>query len=306
MLTNEQFIDLLKANITTALGGQASAQDANEFIDLAVEQTQVLGKIRVETGIKTSMNLDSIELGEPAMVAGTEGTAPVSGDIVTPTINRKSLQPVEVLNAFNVSFSFLRQNIEGQRVNETLNRIFAKRFGKDTVLVAFNGDTDNAGTSRTDKALQCLDGYYKQFASDSNIHEYTVASTDYLKSVFPGMLEELPKDYKDDREMLGLFVSPDVAEAYGQQVGLRETVFGDQVMTTLVYPRFRGIEIIPVYGNDDSQMILTPKKNLAIGYGLEMTIGRDIYYRTRLIEVTITAEFDAKYAVSDAIVYGHA
>lgn len=306
-MTNEELIALLeKAQITTSLGGQASAQDATEFIDLAVDQTEVLKRIRVESGIKTSYNIDGIALGAPVTVSATEATAPVSGDVNTPTITRATLQPIEVIAPFDVSFSFLRKNIEGERVNDTLNKLFAKRFGKDMVMLAFNGDDSNTGTSRVDKLLKIKDGFYVQAAADVNVHSVTISGADYLSTIFPNMLAALPKDYKDDREQLGLFVSPDVAEAYAQQIGARNTSLGDQILTGIALPRFRGIEVIPVYGNDDAKMVLTPKSNLVVGFGQEMTIGRDVYNRRRIVEVTITAEVDMKYAVSDALVYGHA
>jgi len=304
MLTNEQLINLLKANITTSLGGQASAQDVQAFIDLAVDQTAVLQQVRVESGIVKSLNIDAIDLGDPVMVKATEATAPDAADIVTPTIERATLTPVEVLAAFNVSFDFMRKNIEGQAVNESLNRIFAKRWGKDTVQVIFNGDTSNSGSTRTDKLLQCLDGFYVQAAADADVHAVDVAGADYLGTIFPNMLDSMPKDYKDDRTNLGLFVSPDVAEAYARQIGDRATALGDQVLQNTAFPNFRGIQVLPVFGNSDTKMVLTPKSNLAVGFGQQMEIGRDVYYRRRVVEVTIYGSLDAKYIVSDAFVYG--
>lgn len=63
-----------KAQIdTTVAAGIVSPQDAAEFIDLTREQTQILKVIRVETGIRKSLNLDTLTLGEPVVVAGQEG-----------------------------------------------------------------------------------------------------------------------------------------------------------------------------------------------------------------------------------------
>lgn len=306
MLTNEELLEILKAQITTGLGGLASAQDAEEFIDLAVEQTSVLQKIRVETGIKTTMNLDALDLGEPAMVAATEATAPDSADVVAPTHIRKTLQPVEVISAYDVSFSFLRKNIEGERVNESLNRIFAKRFGKDTVQLIFNGDTATTPTDRTTKLLAILDGFIKQAEGDAAVHDYTISGTDYLGTIFPGMMALLPKDYKDQRDQLAFFVSANVYDAYADQIGARATALGDMVLVgkygeALTY---KGAKIIPVYGMADGKILLTLLPNLAVGYGQEMTVGKDIDNRARLLKVTITASLDCKYVVGDAVVLG--
>ncbi len=220
MLSNKELLQILKAQITTGLGGLASPQDTEEFIDLSVEQTRVLQAIRVETGIKTSINLDALDLGEPAMVAASEGQAPADADVVTPTHTRKTLQPVSVIAAYDVTFDYIKKNIEGERINETLNRIFAKRWGKDTVQLIFMGDTANTGTTRTDKLLKILDGFVKQALNDANVNDYTIpASPSYRDQVFPGMLKLLPKDYKDQREDLAYFVSANVYDAYADEIG---------------------------------------------------------------------------------------
>ena len=307
-MSNEELIEVLKAHIDTSdPSGIASAQDAEEFIDLAVEQTQVLGMIRVETGIRSAFNLDNMALGEPVTVKATEGTAPDPADVVAVTRTRKALTPQEVIAAFDVTFSFLRKNIERGRVNETLNRIFAKRFGKDIVLMAFMGDTSNIGSTRTDKALKAIDGFVTQASTDPAVHSYTIpASPNYSTTVFPSMLGLLPKDYRDQREDLAFFVSADVYDAYAAEIGSRATALGDMLLAGPWSQNlsFMGVKLIPVFGLDTGNILLTLKENLVVGFGQELTVGRDIDNRERLLKVTLTAEVDAKYVVGDALVIG--
>lgn len=307
MLTNKELQEILKAQITTGLGGLASPQDAEEFIDLAVEQTAVLQSIRVETGIKTSMNLDALELGEPAMVGATEATAPSSDDVVAPEHIRKVLQPVEVIAAYDVSFSFLRKNIQGDRVNETLNRIFAKRWGKDTVQLIFTGDKAITGTTRTDKLIKILDGFIKQAEGDADVHDFTIPSTPTYSGkdgVFNSMLRLLPKDYRDQRAELSFFVSQNVVDAYLDELGERNTNLGDAVLMQGEKMPYRGVTLRPVFGMPDNRIILTLNQNLAVGFGEEMSVGKDISNRERLLKVTITGQIDCKYVVGDAVVLG--
>lgn len=307
-ITNEELLDMLKAQIDTSIpAGVAGAQDAEEFIDLAVDQTAVLQAIRTETNIRSAFNLDNMALGEPVTVGATQGTAPDEADVIAVTRTRKVLQPQEVIAAFDVSFSFLRKNIEGSRVNERLNRIFARRFGKDVVLMAFMGDTSNIGTTRTDKALKVIDGFVTQALTDPEAHTYTIpASPDYNSTVFPSMLEALPKDYRDQRDELGFFVSAAVYDAYAREIGSRATALGDMLLAgpwkeNLSY---MGVKLYPVYGLDDGRILLTLRENLVVGFGQELTVGRDVLNRERLLKVTLTAEVDAKYVVGDAVVLG--
>lgn len=306
-MTNEQ---ILKA-ITTAGGvGIAAPQDAQEFIDLAVEQTQVLQKIRVETGIKSSMNIDSLLLGEPVIVSETEGTAVGAGDVIDPARVRKALTPLPVVAAFDVSFSFLRRNIEGERVNESLNRLFAKRFGKDLVLGAFMGDSATAGTTRTAKALRTTDGFVKQMLADATVNDVVIGATpNYSGTVFKGILGAMPKDYRDQRDDLLFFVSSDVYEAYAAEIGARATALGDLTLAgkwgegALSY---MGVPLCPVFGLATGRIVLTLGQNLCIGFGNEMTVGRDVDNRAGLVKVTIRADYDVKFAVGEAIVLGAA
>ena len=146
-----------------------------------------------------------------------------------------------------------------------------------------------------------------QAEADANVNDYVIpASPSYSTQVFPGMLAALPKDFRDEREMLGYFVSADVYDAYAQEIGSRATALGDMLLagpwaSNLSY---MGIKLYPVFGLDTDRVLLTPRENLAVGFGREMYVGRDIDNRERVLKVTITADIDAKYAVSDAVVLG--
>lgn len=308
MLSNEELLDVLKAQIdTTASQGIASTQDAEEFIDLSVEQSQILQTIHVETGIRTGFNLDALNLGEPVIVAGAEGAAPADEDVVAVQRARKTLQPVEVIAAFDVTFSFLRRNIRRERVNESLNRIFAKRFGKDVVLLTFCGDTTLAPDTRTNKARRILDGFIKTAEVDPTVNNYVIGPAPvYNSEVFPGMMALLPKDYRDQREELGFFLSASVYDLYAAEIGSRATALGDMILAgpwgrNLSY---MGVTLYPVYGMPDNRILLTLKENLVVGFGREMTVGRDVDNRSRLLKVTITADVDAKYVEGSAVVLG--
>lgn len=309
MLSNEQLVEMLKANIVTSVGGQVSADDVVEFVDLSVEQNQILREIRVESGIAKSRNIDSIELGDPTMVAATEATAPDAADIVAPSMPRLTLTPVEVLSAFNVSFDMLRKNVEGDNLNDTLNRVFAKRWGKDSVLAAFSGDSSLGATSRLNKTLRVFDGIITQAVADADVHDYSIPATPTYggkDGVFNNMLALLPKDYRDQRDELGFFCSQDVVDDYNDEIGERQTTLGDTVILRGDMMPYKGVKLYPVFGQDNGKIILTLKRNLVVGFGQEMEMGRDIYYRTRTIEVTIYGSLHSGYISSDAFVLGAA
>jgi len=307
-MTNAEIMALIhKAQITTGLGGLAAPQKAEEFILLAKEQNGILKTIRVVTGIQTSYEVNSIELGEPALHGATEGVAPASGDIVAPTITPKVLQPVKAIAAFDITFDMIRENLEGDKINETLNNLFAIRWGKDTVLAIFSGDNSIVGTTRMDKAKKIIDGFIQQAEDDADVHDYTIpASPTYSgkTGVFNSMLKLLPKDYRDDRAALSFFCSQDVVDDYLDEIGEKATPLGDSVTLHGDELPYKKIKLRSVYGQDTGRIVLTPNANLIAGFGDEMTVGKDIDNRAGLVKVTIRGQMDAKFAVGDALVLG--
>ena len=305
-MSNEELVDVLKATIdTTTPGGLASPQDADAFVDLTREQTAVMQEIRIETGIRTTFNIDTLNLGEPVTMAATEGVSPAAVDVIAPTRDRRVLTPKEVVAAFDVSFSFLRRNIRGEQANDDLNKLFAKRFGKDLVMLLTGGDVALANTTRTNKLLRILDGLVKRATADAAVRQYAIpANPSYSTQVFPAMIALLPKDYRDDRNDLRFFVSADVYDRYANEIGSRPTTAGDAILVGSWEKglSFNGIKLIPVFGQATSKIVLTSGDNLALGFGQEMTVGRDIDNRERLLKVTLTADVDVNYAVSDALV----
>lgn len=319
MLSNEELVaQLKKATITTALGGLVSPQQAREFIDLSIDQTAILGQIRTENEIQVSLELHDWFLAEPVTVTGSEASAPDAADVTNPAIVKKTLQPKEVIAAFDVSFDMIRQNIAqldptgtgygSTTFSNALNRLFAKRMGKDFVLMAFSGDSSIVGVTRTDKALKHMDGFVKLCEDDATVHDFTIpASPTYGGSggVFSEMLKLMPKDYRDDRSILRFFVSQNVMDSFEDEISDRQTDTADRILFGEGSSfRFKRIQIIPVFGMADGRIILTQAQNLAIGWGRRMNFGMDIYNRRRVIEVTVTADVDVDMVRGDAVVLG--
>jgi len=305
-MTNEEMLKILKATFDTSASGLASPQDSDSFISMAVDQSGVLGSIRNETGIITSLNLDNLQFGEPFLVSDTEGAEPAAADVVAPTNNRKSLTPVECIAAFDVTFSNLRRNIMKNRLNEYLNQEASKRVGKDSVLVAFSGDTTLDTSTRTNKAKRILNGFITQAIADSTVHDVTFNKlTEKPTTVFGRMLKALPKDYADQIDMLGYYVSTEMYLEYAEEIGARQTAAADLILFGPSSPKplyYMGIPIYPVYGQSTDYAELTIRDNLAVGYGQEMTVGRDIDNRAGLVKFTIRLGIDAKFVLGDALV----
>lgn len=309
-MTNQEIMELIeKAAITTSVATTVSSEDAKEFIDMSKDQIGILQQLRVETAIVTGRKLDTIELGEPVTHEDTENTDPEAGEVIAPTVTEKELTPHGVRLDYDITFDTIRENIEGQNINQTLNQLFSKRHGKDAVMMAFRGDTTLADTTRTNKALRVFDGFNEQAKDSSDVHTVDLNgvtdSTNLLGEVFPDMRDAVPTDFMDP-ENLAYFTSYGRYFHYRDQLSERGTSLGDNALAGDNPITFNGIPVIPVYGQVDGYLFLGPKKNFAIGWGRQMEVGRDVYNRAGRIEITMRPSLDAKIVLDDALVVAYA
>ena len=131
---------------TSALGngGRMNAEQANQFITFMRDYSSFLKKVNFIKMTKTTRDLDSLEVNKRALRRQVENADnPATGTV---TQKRRSLKAIGVVMPYDVSFQYMKENIEGKNVNSTLAKLFAQRFANDTVELAFLGDesdTDN-------------------------------------------------------------------------------------------------------------------------------------------------------------------
>ena len=95
-------------------------------------------------------------------------------------------------------------------------------------------------------------------------------------------------------------------DRYANEIGSRPTTAGDAVLVGSWQNglMFNGVKLVAVFGQATKHVVLTLGENLVMGFGQEMTVGKDVDNRARLLKVTLTAEVDVNYAVGDALVLG--
>jgi hypothetical protein len=319
MLTNEQIQELIrKAAISTATGGQLNTEQSKELIDLVVSQNEFLQKIQTVQMTSSEYQLNTLELNARMLRAGVEGVSPdeVFGVNITP----RTLRYKETVLPFDITFSFLEENIEGSNAEGKIQRGFAKAFGNDLLDLAINGDEslpatindvdedgfdDTTGLSLNDhKFLRQNDGWIKTALNDSAVHQFTIPNTTDYKAVFKSMFKLMPNKWKRNLNSLIFLVSPNVEFEYRSQLGERATSLGDSMIIESRSVQFNGVDVYPLPYMPDSTVMFTHIKNLAIGIGRQLRIGRQVQERKRVIEYTVTSKTDSDYAVSDQIVIG--
>lgn len=317
-----------KAAITTAAGGQLSTEQAKQFIDLVVAQNSLLQKIQTVQMAAATYQLNTIDIASRVMRAATEATDPAFTQGVT--ITPRTLTAKESILPYDVSFSFLEENIMGANAESKINEMFAKSFGNDLLDLAVNGDEalattitdgnadgadDTTGLSQNDHTfLKQNDGWLKLMRADSAVNDVVLsASITSWKTEFKNMLAALPNKWKSNPAELVLLVSPDTETAYRDDLAGRATALGDEYTIKNRVAQYQGVDVVPVPffpGTSTAHyptgpiVVLTKYKNLAIGIGREMRVGRQIQERKRVIEYTVTTKADFNYVAGNMIVLG--
>lgn len=305
-MTNSRSIIKKAAADTSALGagGKMNAEQASKFITFMQDYSGFLKKINFIRMLKTTRDLDSLEVNKRALRRQKENTEnPSTGEV---THKRRTLNAVGVIMPYDVTFQYMKENIEGQSVNTKLAKMFAQQFANDTVELAFLGDE-----SDSDNFININDGWIKIAKEDSDTHKVdNEGGTDYLNNIFPALLDAMPTKYyslytEENKSKIKIFCSPAVNRKYKQQLQARNTALGDALITGGKNVSHDGFEIVPVAYIPDDVQIVTPYENLVYGiYGQSLEVYHDVKPRLTRHEYTLLADFDMEINNPDALVIG--
>ena len=299
-MTNEEIIEIQKDAITTGTGGQLSPEELSSFIESGIEQSPFIAEeCQVLEVTASTMNIDVLEVSERLLRKGVEGTEFTTKSGIS--IPRRQLTPVEVVLYYQITDKFLRRNITRQQASEQINRMFAKRFMLDVLDLGINGN--DALNANDEPFLSILDGVLITMDNDDDVNDAPgFTEDDKMEDVFAAMIDEMPSDFAGDEERLRIYCSPVNARKYLRELKKRDTVLGDQASMGVIPLAFEGVKIVKVSKMPDNRIIHTLTKNLAVGYGLNMTVESQRQAKLRATDYVMTAEVDVDYAISKAIV----
>jgi hypothetical protein len=284
-------------------GGYLNPAQAKEFLRQMFDATAFLRDIQTIQMRTPTQDLDFIGMNKRVLRAAAEGVAPT--ELIGISTSKQQLEAKEVILPFDITDNVLEDTIERENADDTIAAMMAEQFGNDLCDLSINGDTAAVGADSS--FLKIGDGFIKIAKASPSTHKVdTDGSTDYKGEVFPSLLASLPNQYKRRKTELRFYVSPAVAEAYTQQLALRNTALGDESLVTGNLRRYSGIPIFECEYMPDGVLILTSNKNLATGIFREVRVERERSPRKRLTEYTTTMRLDpAKIIWHEALVIGY-
>ena len=296
----KQYLDnIAKASTTTSLGGQLEPDDARKFLHTTLDQSGFLGTVTRQEVIASEANIEVMDIAGRSIRKTTENVE-FSTD-TNPTIKQRKLTKVGVKLAYTVTDEFLRGNIEKDDINAVLQDKFTITMGNDLNDLAVNGDEGSG-----DPFLSINDGWFDIAIADGSTNKVdaTGMGSDWLNQILPAMYLALPNKWRKNKNELVFLVSGDNEHAYAEQLGSRETETGDQVIRTSGKLMYNGIPIESHPFVGDTVAMLTLRKNLHVGFGVEMS--RESIRKPEIGQGAtrwfINSEIDFNYGISEALV----
>jgi len=278
-------------------GGLLNAEQANKFITNVVDESTFLKYARTIKMNAPTMEIPKLILIGRVARAWTEGSsvAPVTS-IGTDKIE---LSAKKIMVDFSLTYDLLEDNVEKEKLADTIMKEVAAQFANDLEELAINGDTSNT----TDSYLALMD-WIKKICQSWGTHAVTYTSSEKLsKKVFSDLLRALPTKYRRNRSQLVYFVWANAEQDYRDSLTDRNTNLGDNVLTTNQNLRIFGIEIVPVPFLDDKWAILMPKQNFVVGIYRQIMMEKQKDIRTQEIFYVLSTRVAMAVQEKDAIAY---
>ena len=286
----------------TGKGGRLNPQQASKFISYMVDNTAFLKDTRLERMSAPEKQLDFLLIGSRLLRKATEALGP--DELAGVNITRKELRSVKVRLAADITTEFDEDNIEGVSGRDRIARELAQQFGNDIADLMLNGDT--AATGEGASFLTIGDGIIKQAKTSADTHKFRLSGTDYKGTIFPGMLELMPNQFKRDRRNMRFYCSSSAADKYIMSLADRNTPLGDAIYTGKVPMQFIDIQVFPVEYMPDDVIILTHKDNLVSGVQRDMKVLSQFNQRKDITEFTMYMRLDpGKIVWDDALVIAY-
>jgi HK97 family phage major capsid protein len=307
------------ADITApAGGGLLSPEQAKEFLRVVIEASVIMKEARTETSNSPKFEVPRISFGSRILRAGTEGARLADADRVKPTTGLVTLSTVLFRGEVPVSDELFEDNVEKEKVADTIVAMLAEAVSRDIEEIAIKSDT--ARTASELQVFDQLDGIIKSIQSNTpsgqkkNMTGYTTYT-----DVFSDMVAALPPRYRRNPTELRLYVPYAHLDGYQRSLAARGTGLGDQAISDNLATKlaFRGIPVVGVpmlSGTDQINgsnvdystfAILAHPQNIIFGFHRQVRIEQWRDPREGVTSFLPSVRFDVKIADPEGCVLAY-
>lgn len=282
MRTNRQIVQRASTIRTGSLsnGGLLNPYQARRFLQQTFEVTNLSPLVRHEMRVERRGEIDKIGIGSRILREKVENVDDGYRAGVTTSQIKFATTPVRL--PWEITEETLRQNIEGENLDEIITNLMTTQLGVDLEDIYLNGDEDtpaqydaNAGEGDPDMQdtpdydfLKINDGWIKQIKEGG--HVYDATSYDEMSlDLFYNMVAMLPNKYNNGR--LRWLMSPRRAQQW--ELFLMNKIIGaGGAVPDNVYTAPVKIPTVECPSMSDNTILLTDPKNLVVVNSYTMKI----------------------------------
>ncbi len=293
-----------KANATLAWlapAGQLVAEQAKEFMQLAILQSVMLGEITVTPMNAPQKQINKMVFGSTRILGpGSSGAAVPVAQRSRPDLSQTVLSTVLAKGEVRVEDEVFEDNIERQKLQTTLMALIGEKTGADMEDLAINGNPTS-----TDPFLALLASGGFLYQTVSNV--VNANGVRLNKTTLRDTWKSVPRQFRRFKNTLMFFTSMDAQVDYADSIASRPTPGGDDALLKTDIssaPKWTGVPILGVplwpeqQGSSTNQtsMLVSNPKNYTVGVQRDIRLEyyRDVSAGESVFVVTL--RLDAKIA----------
>ncbi len=269
-MDNQQIVRdyIRKADLTvasmTSNGGVLVTDQAQQFFQIAIKEQRLLQDVAFKPLKAPTAEIPTMGFLSRIARRGQEGVALTSADRAAPTTGKVNLSTVEIKCQVNLSYQDVEDNVEGERLPDTIKKMMGEAFGRDLEDLIINGNT-----ASSDPLLSLLNGVVTQ--ATSNIVDDGVVVL--AQSHFLHAINALPDQFQKNKAQMRFYLAPTYETKWRDIVSGRVTVLGDNAIVSAAPIPAYGVQVIPVplfpvgigTGSNESVGLYLDPKNILVG-----------------------------------------
>lgn len=282
-------------------GGELVAAQAKKFVRLLIKESVILGKASVRPMKSKKQKIEKIRFGSRILRAGSSKIPLPVGDRSKPTTSEVELSAKLFKAEVHLDNEVLEDNIEQGSLRQTVMELMGEAISRDMDEVIVQGDTTSA-----DAFLAPFDG----MLAGATTNVVAGGSVSLASTQLKGAIKAMPQEFIRNKKKLRFLTSVDAETDFRDTLAARATVAGDRFLLEDVPIMYSGIPIsdVPMFpenlgiGGNETNVILTDPKNLAVGIWRKITFETDKDISAGILKIVASLRFDFKYVHEPAVV----
>lgn len=259
-MANSNRAIIRKAAIETGSlsSGLLKPEQARKFIQQTFEATNLNSLIRHEMRTAKTGEIDKIGIARRILRKKTENHD--DGYRAGVETSQIEYATTAVRLPWEITEETLRENIEGQNLEQIITDLMTTQLGIDLEDLYLNGDEATESTDPDYDFLKINDGWIKQISNGGHVYDASSESSMSL-DLFYKTLKTLPNKYNNGK--LRWLMSPHRAQEW-ELFLLNKVVNAGGALPESVYNSPARIPAVECPSLDDGTIILTDPKNLVV------------------------------------------